>query len=659
MRRAKPKRVARRLAAALLLAAFAAGCAHPVERRDWSSYSGPGAAYFQREEVRPPNVPDPVEPMNRSIAEANHVLMLAAVDPVSRIYRLLIPKFVRQRISDFGSNILYGRRLVNNLLQAKWSEAGEETIRFGINTTLGVAGFFDAASRFGWEAHDEDFGRTFAAWGWRPSTYVVLPGFGPSTVRDGVGLVPDSLANPATYFFPAGPILTLNEQADFVEFYKKFTSTTADPYHLTRLLYTLYREERDPTYRDAPEDTAQVQTLRSIFLTYRDPDFPSRLSLGFAEIPTTARRLPYSYRMQPQPAPIVPGLGSHRLGDGTVGLAELAWNGGFSVVTLSSSMNFEFMQAAGTAALPGHAPTDARDVHVAIDAIDRQLAAKFPGRVTARALMGYSLGAFHTLFIAGSERRAGRPYVDFDRYVTLDAPVNLLLGMERLDDFYNAPLAYEPAVRDGRVRAIIHKAMDLAQEVLAGGDQIAIGEDFSRMGPMKAGSTSFAPAGPLPFSNLEAEFLIGLNFRILLQSVLYESQERFDQGVLLTERGWFRRTSAYEEIADYSFAEYMYGFVLPYYRDRLQLVRSADELVAANDLRSIEGRLRGHAEVRHFANRNDFLTTDADVAWLTDVLGPERARFFDRGGHLGGLHRPEVQAEIMAALSDLVPVSAP
>jgi phospholipid-binding lipoprotein MlaA len=595
--------------------------------------------------------------MNRSFSALNHAVMLGAVDPVSRIYRLLIPKFVRQRVQKFGSNILYPRRLVANLLQGKWREARDETYRFGINTTLGVAGFFDAASRWGLEPSDEDFGRTFAAWGWRPSTFVVLPGFGPSTVRDGIGLIPDSLLNPASYFFPAGPILTLNEQADFVEFYKKFTSTTSDPYHLTRLLYTLYREARDPDYADAPEDTAQVQTLQSVFLTYKDPNFPQRMKTGHALVPSTARKLPYSYRMQSHPAPmlfLVPGLGSHRLGDSTLALAEMAWNGGFSVAIISSSMNFEFMAAAGTAAVPGHAPSDARDVHVALDAIDGQLASKYPERITRRALMGYSLGAFHALFIAASEGRSGAPYVDFDRYITLDAPVNLFLGMNRLDDFYNAPLAFTPDERPGRVRAIIHKAMDLAAAALRVDDDFAVGEDISRVGVMKTGARSLAPTGELPFSNLEAEFLIGLNFRILLQSVIYDSQERFDQGVLATERGWFRRTSAYEEIADYSFSEYMYGFVLPYYRDQLRIVSSAAELVAANDLHSIEAQLRDHPEIRHFANTNDFLTTDEDVAWLTRALGAKNVRFFERGGHLGGLHRPEVQAEVMESLADLV-----
>ena len=100
---------------------------------------------------------------------------------------------------------------------------------------------------------------------------------------------------------------------------------------------------------------------------------------------------------------------------------------------------------------------------------------------------------------------------------------------------------------------------------------------------------------------------------------------------------------------------YLYAFLLPYYRDRVGTPASAEELIALNDLHAIADALRGHEKLRVFANRNDFLTSDADVEWLTALVGPERVRFFPEGGHLGNLHRREVQDEVMAALADLAP----
>jgi hypothetical protein len=98
---------------------------------------------------------------------------------------------------------------------------------------------------------------------------------------------------------------------------------------------------------------------------------------------------------------------------------------------------------------------------------------------------------------------------------------------------------------------------------------------------------------------------------------------------------------------------YMYAFVLPYQRDRLRTVASAEELLAQNDLRWIAEPLRGNPKLRVFANKNDFLTSDQDVAWLTAQVGTERTRFFPTGGHIGNLHRLEVQAEVMGSLEDL------
>ena len=118
--------------------------------------------------------------------------------PLGDVYRLLIPRFVRDRGRDFAANLLWPRNLVANLLQAKWRAAGTETARFGINTTVGIAGLWDPATRW-WSIAAAAGGlrpglRRPGAGG--PSTFLVLPVYGPSTVRDAIGLVPDTLSTP-------------------------------------------------------------------------------------------------------------------------------------------------------------------------------------------------------------------------------------------------------------------------------------------------------------------------------------------------------------------------------------------------------------------------------------------------------------------------------
>jgi ABC-type transporter lipoprotein component MlaA len=642
----------------LLLLVAVAGCAQPVQRRDWSAYAGPGAAVFQRESLPPPQFPDPLEPLNRSVWAVNHGLIVGVADPVGRVYRLVIPRFVRDRIRDFAANMVFPRDVVASVLQAQWRDAGDVTARFAVNSTLGVAGFWDPALRWlGIEPRPEDFGQVFATWGWRPSTYLVLPIAGPSSVRDGVGMAPDALLDPALWFFPmgTGPALSFNDVVDKIPSYRQFAASSADAYDDARLLWTVVREARieEPAVTGPGDDTGATQTLEAAFLGPRDPGFAARLDTREIVMPATGRALPYSLRMQPGAAPLVflvPGLGAHRLGSSSLALAEMVWERGFSVAIVSSALSFEFVERGASVPVPGHAPVDAHDVHVALDLVDRDLRARYPGRVHERVYLGYSLGAFHGFYVAAEEAKAGNDLVRFDRYLLLDPPVRLLHGMERLDAFYDVPLAFPPAAREAEVERILLKTAVVARHAQSA--RLGAGQ-YGRLEAAELGAQDLAPLGELPFTNEEAEFLIGLAFRRSLQALLWTSQQREDLGVLLTPRHRLQRLPAYEEIGDYSFEMYLYAFLLPYYRDRLRTVRTAEELIALNDLRAIAEPLRGNPKLRVFANGNDFLTGAEDIAWLTALVGSEHTRFFPTGGHLGNLHRPEVQAAVMESLEDL------
>jgi ABC-type transporter lipoprotein component MlaA len=635
------------LGAALLLAL---ACQVPVRHADWSHYEGPGADVLRREQPPPPDFPDPYEPWNRAVSILNHGIMLGVIDPLATVYRFVAPRPARRSIERFSTNLLYPRRALSLLLQGEARGAWDETRRFAVNTTVGALGLFDPATRLGIPASDADFGQVFGRWGWEPSDYLVVPLFGPSTVRDAVGLAPDAATNP-TFYLPwyVGTSLLFNEQAELVVPYERFVASTYDPYHLGRLLWLLDRGKRvGARPRPRPDHTAAVQTLEIAFLSVHDPEFPLALETG--HVTSAGRReLPYSYRLQPDRAPIVfllPGLGAHRLDGGSLALAEMAWDRGFSVVILSSAMSWEFIAQGANAPLPGYTPADIEDVHYALDAVHRDLEARHPGRLGPRVLMGYSLGAYHALFIAAAER-AGSPWVGFDRYVSLDAPIQLLTGMRRVDAFYDAQREFPPAEREARVLDILWRAIALAQE------ERGRPGDFSRMSPAAEPSAELRPRGPLPFSDLEARYLIGLDFRLALVDVLGSIQDRNDFRVLATERSFFHRESAYVEMAGYSFEAYVYAFVLPYYRDQLDLVSGIDDLNAQCDLRSAEAGLRDNPKLRYFANRNDFLTAPADLAWITGLVGDEHVRLFPTGGHLGNLYKPEVQAEIMASIADL------
>jgi phospholipid-binding lipoprotein MlaA len=167
----------------------------PTEPPRKTSLHEPGAEVV----VLPESVPDPIEPVNRLVYAFNQGILTGAVKPTAKVYRVIVSKPVRTGIENFGKNITFPGRLINNLLQGKWAGARDETYRFGCNTTIGVAGFIDVASKWNIPKSDADFGQTFGQWGWKPGCYLMLPIFGPSNERDTFGLAVDTAANPLTY----------------------------------------------------------------------------------------------------------------------------------------------------------------------------------------------------------------------------------------------------------------------------------------------------------------------------------------------------------------------------------------------------------------------------------------------------------------------------
>jgi hypothetical protein len=162
-------------------------------------------------------------------------------------------------------------------------------------------------------------------------------------------------------------------------------------------------------------------------------------------------------------------------------------------------------------------------------------------------------------------------------------------------------------------------------------------------------SGDLRPGMDLPFTRLEAEFLIGLAYRTDLQLTILQTQDRHDLGVLQTPRSWLRRAPAFREISEYSFLEYVYAFLLPCYaaRDPRITLDEAGARTLFDDcsLRSIERELAANERVEIFANENDFLLSPADVEWLRTRLA-DRVRLFPAGGHLGNLHRKSIQGII-------------
>lgn len=142
------------------------------------------------------NPRDPVEGFNRAMFGFNEAIDKVAIKPVAQGYEAVLPSPVRTGVTNFFGNIDDLFIGVNNLLQGKPGAAVNDWGRVLVNSTVGILGLIDVASGIGMEKHAEDFGQTFGRWGVGDGAYVVLPFFGPSTVRDTVGLVVDVQVDP-------------------------------------------------------------------------------------------------------------------------------------------------------------------------------------------------------------------------------------------------------------------------------------------------------------------------------------------------------------------------------------------------------------------------------------------------------------------------------
>jgi ABC-type transporter lipoprotein component MlaA/pimeloyl-ACP methyl ester carboxylesterase len=612
----------------------------------------------------------------------NKGLMTGVIKPTSRVYRFVVVKPVRTGIGNFGRNLTYPGRAINNLLQGKWHGARDESYRFVCNTTVGVAGLFDPATKWKIPKSDADFGQTFGQWGWKPQCFIMLPVFGPGNERDTVGFAADTAANPLLYIAPyefvandpltwLGPYSYLsyavmyNDLADSVDEYVRFSQAEMDPYSEIQYAWTFERENRVANFQvKGKQDEASLETIESVFFTFKDPEFPSHGKTRSVLIPATGRKLKFTFWLQLGKANvvyIVPGLGSHRLAETSLALAELVYKNGFSAVCVSSPFNSEFMEHAATAAMPAYLPVDGHDLHVALTEIDHRLNALYPDRLGNKALMGYSMGAFESLFVAATEltnlppsdlgatsqlpvRRStgeGGPLIQFDRVVAINTPVRMTYGISKLDEFYRAPLDWPVAERADDLENTFLKVAALSKLTLT-------------------------PRSSLPFSAVESKFLIGMTFRFMLRDIIFSSQRRNNQGVLQHPIRNFRRDPVYQEILQYSYQDYFEKFAIPYYQTRGLATptqaaseasprQAAETIEKAGDLRTYDAGLRANPNIRVIVNQNDFLLEAEDLAWLHATFAPKQLTVFPQGGHLGNLSNPTVQKSILAALTPMKP----
>ena len=146
---------------------------------------------------------DPFESGNRNVHGFNEYADENFLRPIARFYEDILPANLRSGVTNFFSNLESINNALNSALQMKMGESVQELTRFCLNTTVGIGGFFDPASRLSINDSDEDFGQTFSVWGANRGPYIVLPFFGPSTIKDALGSSLDFIINPTRLYDPS------------------------------------------------------------------------------------------------------------------------------------------------------------------------------------------------------------------------------------------------------------------------------------------------------------------------------------------------------------------------------------------------------------------------------------------------------------------------
>jgi phospholipid-binding lipoprotein MlaA len=186
------------------------------------------------------NPRDPFEPVNRAIYSFNDAVDTAVIRPLAEGYRAVLPSFVRTGISNFFANINDVLIALNNLLQGKVVAAISDVGRVLVNTTVGVGGLIDIASKINLEKHNEDFGQTLGYWGVGDGPYLMLPILGPSSLRDALGRFVDAKGDPVGFIrdIPWRNSLwgtrAVNQRAELLDTSKILETASLDPYEFLR-----------------------------------------------------------------------------------------------------------------------------------------------------------------------------------------------------------------------------------------------------------------------------------------------------------------------------------------------------------------------------------------------------------------------------------------
>jgi phospholipid-binding lipoprotein MlaA len=226
-------------------------------------------------------VADPYESFNRKMYDFNESVDHYVASPIANGYKVVTPDFLQTGVFNFFNNLKNFNVVINDLLQAKFSQSASDMGRLTMNTTAGLGGFFDVAKHVGLEQNDEDFDQTFAVWGIPKGSYLVLPLLGPMTTRSAPASAFDAATNPASYAsiptnYISAPVQfmsALNARANAEGALKFINEAAMDKYVFTRESFLQWRKNLESDGKVNMDDDLMADNVDDTSLTQNWRDY--------------------------------------------------------------------------------------------------------------------------------------------------------------------------------------------------------------------------------------------------------------------------------------------------------------------------------------------------------------------------------------------------
>lgn len=590
-------------------------------------------------------VKDPLEGYNRVVQDINAGITEHVASPLSEAWRWATPKFVRTGLGNFFENLTFPLRAVNHTLQGQWKFLWVDTCRFAVNTTAGGLGFWDVASGWGYPHIQGTFQHTLHQWGAPEGVWLNLPIMGPGTVRDAVGKTLDTTLNVFTWLAPTQEalicrgILNLNDLSQSDPTLAQFFQTQYNHYELTKILTVMANRAAAERYRIdwSRKDEFDVDpSFGHMRFAPKEEGFFYESRQRTAILPDGGK-MPYTcwpLDGAKQIVFILPGIGGHRQSGAVSAIAEMCRNAGYAAIAVSSTFTPEYFTSLKCDAPPGYFPADAKRLGQALSAVLADYRRRYPSTGEEEyAMVGYSLGALNSLFLAAGEVNGEiAPGLKIQRYLAINPPWDVLKALGTIDQFFALPAQWPAAERQAQLK---DAAMRLA----------------SFMRP----NIYNPPSQVVPLTRQESQFFIGLLMRMELAAAILAYDSKNPTGLLNEQDSANRRFMAALSLG---YTDYVQKVVLPWYAaNGNDGGKSPQQLLNACSLPAIADALSKNPRITLFQNRNDFLLAgipEADKNY-TRIFG-ERAVLFDDGGHLGNMFLPQYQEAMLKALA---PAAAP